>query len=136
VNTQITDQNWREWAACFGLDPEQFFPAPSGHPDRAAEAKRVCAGCPVRELCLADALANADMHGVRGGKTADERLKLRRRAHRRKATCGNRGGYVAHRKRGEQPCDPCREAHNAYLRAWEARRRDMGLRPPRARRAS
>ena len=29
---------------------------------------------------------------------------------------GTNGGYTVHHARGEQPCEPCREAHNAYGR--------------------
>ena len=30
--------------------------------------------------------------------------------------CGTHASYVAHLTRGEEPCDPCREANNAYKR--------------------
>ncbi|WP_310963660.1 WhiB family transcriptional regulator [Nocardioides terrisoli] len=32
------------------------------------QAKRLCAGCPVREMCLAGAIARAEPHGVWGGQ--------------------------------------------------------------------
>jgi hypothetical protein len=32
------------------------------------------------------------------------------------AACGTRSGYMRHRRLGEVACDPCREAHNAYVR--------------------
>ena len=51
---------WRERAACRSVDPELFFPAAEAGPVYAAQvaaAKRVCAGCPVRAACLAEALA-------------------------------------------------------------------------------
>jgi WhiB family redox-sensing transcriptional regulator len=41
-------------------------------------ARRICAHCPVRELCLLDAIENEDVHGTRGGMTAAERRKLLR----------------------------------------------------------
>lgn len=37
--------------------------------------------------------------------------------------CGTRAAYMRHLKAGEQPCEPCREAKNAYQRQWMARRR-------------
>lgn len=40
---------------------------------RADKAKRICARCPVRSVCLADALARSDDWGIRGGFTAAER---------------------------------------------------------------
>jgi WhiB family redox-sensing transcriptional regulator len=74
---------WRDRAACAapGVDPELFFPAPGQH-GKAACAKRVCARCPVRDACLADALIHPPLedHGIRGGLTARERGRLRGRA--------------------------------------------------------
>lgn len=60
--------DWRDLAACRGLDPELFF-----DPDRAAEAAQACAGCPVREACLDWALRNREGHGIWGGLDEDER---------------------------------------------------------------
>jgi WhiB family redox-sensing transcriptional regulator len=59
-----------------GVDPELFFPKLGG---TAKPAKRICARCPVKALCLADALAipAAQDHGVRGGLTRTERRRLR-----------------------------------------------------------
>lgn len=36
------------------------------------------------------------------------------------ADCGTRAGYNAHKRRDEKPCDPCREAWNAYMRDYRA----------------
>lgn len=33
---------------------------------------------------------------------------------------GTTGGYYAHRRHNEAPCDACREAVNAYLRKYRA----------------
>ncbi len=41
--------------------------------------KAVCAGCPVREACLAYALANKSLKGCWGGTSEAERRELRRR---------------------------------------------------------
>jgi len=39
--------------------------------------------------------------------------------------CGTRAAYERHRRRGEQPCPPCRDAYNAHQRAmYEARKRE------------
>lgn len=49
-----------------------FFPT-SGEKNKTAAAKQICAACPVRASCLADALAEEggrahdNRHGIRGG---------------------------------------------------------------------
>jgi WhiB family redox-sensing transcriptional regulator len=70
---------WHDRAACArpDVDPEWFFPEKGG---AAAPAKRICADCPVKAPCLADALATRDEHGIRGGLTVRERRRLQRRA--------------------------------------------------------
>lgn len=32
--------------------------------------------------------------------------------------CGTNAGYEAHRRRGEDPCDQCRDAHNTYMSGY------------------
>jgi transcription factor WhiB len=51
-------------AACRGADACLFFPEP-GESD--AQAKAICAVCPVQAECLAAALANGERYGVWGG---------------------------------------------------------------------
>ncbi|MGI8814872.1 MAG: WhiB family transcriptional regulator [Pseudonocardia sp.] len=73
--------NWRSRAACTDADPDLFFPVAVSGPVLArqvAVAKAVCAGCPVRAECLADALAGLP-YGIAGGLTAEERHVLRSR---------------------------------------------------------
>lgn len=72
--------NWREQAACAGMDTEEFFPLGSSGPARAQtnQAKQVCAECPVAQQCLEFALSNAIDYGVFGGMSADERRRLGR----------------------------------------------------------
>ncbi len=76
----MTD-DWRDRAACRDADPELFFPVSAIGPGarQIAEAKAVCARCPVREQCLDYAVANALDHGVFGGATDTERRELTRR---------------------------------------------------------
>ncbi|WP_083845382.1 WhiB family transcriptional regulator [Pseudonocardia dioxanivorans] len=72
-------RNWRDSAACRGVDPEVFFPPAERGPQRAAaeeQAKQVCAGCPARAACLVWAL-KALPYGVAGGLTEQERSALR-----------------------------------------------------------
>lgn len=68
--------DWRADAACRGLDPSIFFPRAD---DDAADAKSVCATCPVAEACLEWALATRQPDGVWGGLTPIERHRLVRR---------------------------------------------------------
>jgi WhiB family redox-sensing transcriptional regulator len=78
----VRDDSWYHSAACRGMATSLFFPevvSPEpGRPDPAAvaEAKAVCARCPVREACLSVGLR--EEHGVWGGFTAGERRAARR----------------------------------------------------------
>ncbi len=69
-----SSDHWRDEALCRETDPELFFPE-KGHTPHAA--RRVCAVCPVRAECLADALARRDVtFGVLGGLIPRERRDL------------------------------------------------------------
>lgn len=73
--TETTD--WRAWARCGDVDPEIFFPtAESGHllEDGVAEARAVCAGCPVTAQCLEFARERLP-YGIAGGLTPAERRR-------------------------------------------------------------
>jgi WhiB family transcriptional regulator, redox-sensing transcriptional regulator len=81
--------DWQLEAACRGMDSGVFF-----HPDRErgearevreADAKRICATCPVRLQCLEHALRVREPYGVWGGRTEHERLELIRSSRRRDA---------------------------------------------------
>jgi WhiB family transcriptional regulator, redox-sensing transcriptional regulator len=78
--------DWRGRSACSTEDPELFFPIGTTGPavDQADAAKRVCAGCVVREECLEFALATNQDAGVWGGLTEDERRTLKRARQRRR----------------------------------------------------
>ena len=68
-------EDWAARAACKGDTPDALFV-------RGAEqnkAKQVCAGCPVRTECLAEALDNQIEWGVWGGMTERERRALLRK---------------------------------------------------------
>lgn len=64
---------WMSWAVCQEVDPEAFFPEKGGSP---RDAKRICAGCPVRGECLDYALEHG-LIGVWGGTTETERREMR-----------------------------------------------------------
>lgn len=68
---------WRDEAACVGITPEIFF-----MPSTERDSIKVCNGCTVKTMCLADAMtterAESDRlrYGVYGGHTAKERARL------------------------------------------------------------
>lgn len=71
----LQDQSWAAMAACASSEPDDLFV--QGAAQRSARS--VCFGCPVRLLCLADALDNRVPFGVWGGMTERERRALLRR---------------------------------------------------------
>jgi WhiB family redox-sensing transcriptional regulator len=82
--------DWRTRAACSSEDPELFFPIGTTGPavEQVEAAKRVCAGCAVREDCLEFALASNQEAGIWGGLTEDERRTLKRARQRRRRLVG------------------------------------------------
>ena len=67
------EQDWRELAACKGMDAAIFFPEIGP----ALEAKRICSTCRVVEDCLAYALEVPERHGIFGGLSERQRRFLR-----------------------------------------------------------
>jgi len=65
--------HWQELSACYGLDPEVFFPTTE---EEAGLALSYCALCQVREVCLAWAVRNGERYGVWGGTTEQQRRRL------------------------------------------------------------
>ena len=72
--------DWQLDGACRGVSPEVFF-----HPEgergprrrnRDAQAKEVCAACPVVAACRSHALEVREPYGVWGGLTEAEREAL------------------------------------------------------------
>jgi WhiB family transcriptional regulator, redox-sensing transcriptional regulator len=76
--------NWRSAGACLSADPDLFFPISSAGPGerQIAQAKMICAGCPVRRECLDFALAHDQAYGIWGGATPEDRQRERRRQRR------------------------------------------------------
>ncbi|MFE2412468.1 WhiB family transcriptional regulator [Kitasatospora sp. NPDC059408] len=77
-------------AACAGLDTDLFYPEQDEDvevtEDIAAKAewaerraRMICAGCPVRTMCLELALKRHEKHGILGGLNARERASLHER---------------------------------------------------------
>lgn len=78
--------DWRSQSSCSDQDPELFFPIGTTGPavEQADAAKRICAGCSVREECLEFAIASNQDAGIWGGLTEDERRTLKRARQRRR----------------------------------------------------
>ena len=67
------DLAWKAQGACRWVDPELFFPISDVD---AEPAKRVCAGCDVRQRCLDHALDTREGEGIWGGLTPGERRAM------------------------------------------------------------
>jgi WhiB family redox-sensing transcriptional regulator len=81
--------DWRQYAACRGINPEVFYP-PKGDPSLSAAALRFCRQCIVRRTCLDYANTSpVELDGVWGGMVPRDRrrdrvrrgLTVRRGAH-------------------------------------------------------
>ena len=71
---------WHRQAACREHDSQLFFPEP-GEDDQVKAAKRIFAGCPVRDQCLAETMdweRPGTRYGVVGGLSVNERQQLHR----------------------------------------------------------
>lgn len=75
--SQDEADDWRWYAACAETDPEAFFPEKGGS---TRDAKKVCAGCFVREQCLEYALENDERFGIWAGLSERERYRMKREA--------------------------------------------------------
>lgn len=118
---------WTVDAACIGSKPELWFPPVGaiGH-----EALKICAVCPVRQVCAEYALtAPRDPDGIWGGLTPNQRRELRQRgrtarsAPTRKTSCGTVAGSASHYRAGEKPCELCAIARREYDTAATRARR-------------
>jgi len=74
----VIGQEWRDKAACRGLDPEIFFPE-RGDSLTLASARAVCRDCDVQVECLEYALDYGERMGVWGGTSERDRQKIRKR---------------------------------------------------------
>lgn len=98
-------------------DPEMWFPVGTswdGHAAQAALAKAACRTCPIVADCLAWALDTREPYAIAGATTPRERTKILNRPGAATSACGTRKGYERHRRRGEKPCDRCRNAARIY----------------------
>ena len=73
--------DWMSDGLCRGTDADLWYPVSLGHERRystptleqIAQAKAVCAECPVREDCLVHAKATGELQGIWGGLLPEER---------------------------------------------------------------
>ena len=69
------NDDWSNNALCHDARPDELFVRGAAQ----NRAKRLCAGCPVKTECLAEALDNRVEWGVWGGMTERQRRALLRR---------------------------------------------------------
>ena len=67
--------NWKDHAACKGLDISVFFP---GTGLRTSAVEKYCSVCPVIGPCLREALQGNRVSGIWGGTTQGQRLRIMR----------------------------------------------------------
>lgn len=72
----IIPEPWVQEALCPQMvNPDAFFPEKGG---TTRDAKRICAGCDVREACLNYAMDNDERFGIWGGLSERERRALKK----------------------------------------------------------
>ena len=64
---------WQERSACYGIDPDVFFPISE---EEAGPALAFCSACTIRDECLSWALKNGERYGVWGGLTEQQRRRI------------------------------------------------------------
>ena len=82
------DRGWYSQAACRGHDTETFYRVENARgiqrEAREAQAKAVCAGCPVSAPCLDSAMTTGERYGIWGGLSPEERRARRLSVTRRR----------------------------------------------------
>lgn len=73
------ETSWQDRAACRDRDTDLFYDCDEIGMRRALA---VCAGCEVRDECLAAAMTRREVFGVWGGTTETERRRIFRRERR------------------------------------------------------
>jgi len=81
VTMQYIADSWQRFAACKGPHADLFYPPNTverreERARREADAKSICAECPVIEECLEHALSIGETYGIWGGKSEVERRVL------------------------------------------------------------
>lgn len=112
--------DWRDDASCRQTDPEIFFPVGVGGQRQEEDAKRVCAGCPVRAECLTWALETGQYTGVWGGLGEDERRGLHYDSPTAFLRCLEQQAWVEEQRAAEVPV---REVARSLNVSYEVLRR-------------
>lgn len=117
----MTDQSWRKRAACKDHPaPDWWFPKPTDTIARKA-AETVCAACTVRFECRAEARRTGS-EGIWGGRTFYRPYnEPKPTSEPNDPRCGTSAGYMAHRRRNEPACTPCRDANTEATRERDTR---------------
>ena len=123
--------DWHNRAECAKHDPDIFFP--NGYLNHKADAAlAVCHACPVRKLCLADALVEWQEYGVFGGTTPAQRRKIAamngsnsKRTKRPPPSPGTPGHTMRHRRAKEPLCEACKTYESVKNAAYKERRREL-----------
>lgn len=68
--------DWRDQAACRGVNVNLFFPISEHDPVVPITISRFCTPCPVACSCLEYALSVGAEDGIWGGTTGDERTVI------------------------------------------------------------
>jgi len=76
IGIEANKDTWRFYAECRGVDPNIFFPTTT---TGIVKAKEYCRVCPVRSLCLEEALEKGEKFGIWGGASERERRRIQRR---------------------------------------------------------
>ena len=74
LGNSMNEHEWRDKAACKGMDAEEFFPARGTYSTQTL-ALRACASCEVKEPCLEFAL-KFNEPGVWGGTSSRQRRQI------------------------------------------------------------
>jgi WhiB family transcriptional regulator, redox-sensing transcriptional regulator len=75
ILADVQEMGWVDQALCTEVDTgDLWFPEKGGS---SRQAKRVCAGCPVRQACLEYALEHDIRWGVWGGTSERQRRSMR-----------------------------------------------------------
>lgn len=86
VQVPVKGEEWMRQGLCTDFDPDLWFPDPDDHPSRrqarTAQAQKICSHCPVRAACLRWAFETGDEWAVLGGRTANQRTRVRHRMER------------------------------------------------------
>jgi WhiB family redox-sensing transcriptional regulator len=68
---------WMDAANCTEIAPDAWFPEKGAVSNLTYQAVEVCKTCPVRQRCLDYAIDNEIRFGTWGGKTAEQRARMK-----------------------------------------------------------